>query len=346
MNKMGDKVSLVVPVFNTAKYLGRCIDSILHQSYKNIEIVLVDDGSTDESGKLCDYYSKEYNNIIVIHKCNEGLGLARNTGIENATGDYITFVDSDDYIGPDHIEMMMFEIAKNNADVCYTGFSSVIGDTIEKYPNILAGKVIDNNQSIITEIIPRMCGQTGSYGDSIQMSVCMALYDRKIIDSFDVSFKSERQFVSEDLLFNIDYLIHSHKVVINEKAEYYYYMNLDSLSHGYSATRFDRSKRMMNELIRVTKELGIRELCQQRILNSFISTSRNCLQLEEKNKYKNKNSFTSFKSIIDDKDLQYALRTIDNANVRFRARLVNCLIRNRQYKLLWIIMWGRNKFGI
>lgn len=95
---MDYKVSVVVPIFNIFPYLEDCINSILEQTYDNIEIVLVDDGSTDDSGRLCEEYSEKYENIIVVHQVNAGLGMARNTGIRNAKGDYICFVDGDDYI--------------------------------------------------------------------------------------------------------------------------------------------------------------------------------------------------------------------------------------------------------
>ena len=98
---MDYKVSVVVPIFNIFPYLEDCINSILEQTYDNIEIVLVDDGSTDDSGRLCEEYSEKYENIIVVHQVNAGLGMARNTGIRNAKGDYICFVDGDDYISKD-----------------------------------------------------------------------------------------------------------------------------------------------------------------------------------------------------------------------------------------------------
>lgn len=91
-------LSIVVPVYNVQKYLDRCMDSLLNQNIENYEIILVDDGATDNSGLICDKYSQEYFNVKVIHKKNEGLGLTRNVGIDNSKGQYIMFVDSDDYI--------------------------------------------------------------------------------------------------------------------------------------------------------------------------------------------------------------------------------------------------------
>ena len=116
------KVSVVVPIYNTMNYLSKCVDSICKQTYRNLEILLVDDGSTDESLKLCEYLAKNDSRIKVIHQNNKGLAEARNTGIEKAIGDYICFVDSDDYIEKSMIETLLKAIEKNSADVCEGSF--------------------------------------------------------------------------------------------------------------------------------------------------------------------------------------------------------------------------------
>ena len=105
-------ISVVIPVYNVEKYLKRCVESVVNQTYKNLEIILVDDGSPDECPQICDKLSKEDERIKVIHKSNQGLGMARNTGIENATGKYICFFDSDDYVELTTIEKSYDSIKK------------------------------------------------------------------------------------------------------------------------------------------------------------------------------------------------------------------------------------------
>ena len=100
---MENKVSVIIPVYKVEKYLEKCIDSVINQSYSNLEIILVDDGSPDNCGKICDKYAKKDNRIRVIHKTNGGLSDARNNGIKIATGNYIAFIDSDDYVTEDYI---------------------------------------------------------------------------------------------------------------------------------------------------------------------------------------------------------------------------------------------------
>lgn len=115
-------VSVIVPIYNVEQYLTHCIKTILQQSYKNLEIILVDDGSPDNCGKMCDGFATKDNRIKVIHKQNGGLSDARNAGIDIATGNYITFIDSDDYVMPDMIESLMNIIDKENADIAQCNF--------------------------------------------------------------------------------------------------------------------------------------------------------------------------------------------------------------------------------
>lgn len=109
-------VTIVLPIYNVEKYLNRCINSIVNQTYKNLEIILVDDGSPDKCPEMCDEWEKKDTRIKVIHKQNEGLGMARNTGIENATGDYICFFDSDDYLELTAIEKL-YKLAEKQTQI-------------------------------------------------------------------------------------------------------------------------------------------------------------------------------------------------------------------------------------
>lgn len=112
-----DKISIVVPIYNVEKYLDQCVKSIINQTYKNLEIILVNDGSIDNSGKICDKYKRQDNRVIVIHKENGGSSDARNVGIQIATGKYIGFVDSDDYIEKDMYEFLYNNMINENADI-------------------------------------------------------------------------------------------------------------------------------------------------------------------------------------------------------------------------------------
>ena len=128
-------VSVIVPIYNTEKYLGPCIQSILNQTYNDLQIILIDDGSTDKSGEICDEYAKKDNRIVVRHINNSGVSKARNTALDIVTGDYIAFVDSDDTIRPDMYESLL-EIAENlDTDIVTSDFlfnSKVVKNSLEE----------------------------------------------------------------------------------------------------------------------------------------------------------------------------------------------------------------------
>jgi len=130
---MKEQISIVVPVYNVEQYLEKCVNSIINQTYKNLEIILIDDGATDSSGKLCDELAKIDNRIKVYHKENGGLSDARNYGVERATGDYIGFVDSDDYIDSEMYEKLYEAIKKEDVDVAECNFRFIYSNRITNY---------------------------------------------------------------------------------------------------------------------------------------------------------------------------------------------------------------------
>ena len=130
------KVSIIVPVYDVQEYLAQCIDSILVQTYKNIEIILINDGSNDNSGIICDQYAKKDSRVFVIHQKNKGVSCARNVGIERATGKYICFIDSDDFINPEMVNYLVkiVENTKSECAVCLSQCFESLNFPITKYP--------------------------------------------------------------------------------------------------------------------------------------------------------------------------------------------------------------------
>lgn len=118
-------ISVIVPVYNVEEYLPTCIESILNQTYKDLEILLIDDGSTDNSGRICDEYAKRDNRCIVIHQPNKGVYNARNTGLEHVKGEYISFIDSDDYIHPQMLEILYETLQKEDYDFSMVAYKKV-----------------------------------------------------------------------------------------------------------------------------------------------------------------------------------------------------------------------------
>lgn len=203
-------ISVIVPVYNVEKYIVRCIESIINQSYKNLEIILVNDGSTDSSGKICDEYAADDKRIYVIHKKNGGQSTARNAALDLAKGEYITFVDSDDYINTDFVKIMYETIIRFNADIVQCGY---IRGTENTFPDIRINdncKVIDINTALSTSIY--------------DVVVWAKLYKRKVIGT--IRFPEGKVHEDEAVYYKFAY--NSKKICILENKMYYYYMSPNS----------------------------------------------------------------------------------------------------------------------
>lgn len=213
MNKL---VSVIVPVYNVEKYLSRCIDSIINQTYKNLEIILVDDGSPDRCGDICDQYAIKDSRIKVIHKKNGGLSDARNAGINLAKGDYITFIDSDDWIHPKYIETLYDLVKKHNADISVCNF---IRTTSEDH---------NDEISLIDVIAFNKYEALEQFTDKyyVQMVIaCGKLYKKDLFHNvrFPVGRIHEDEFTTYKLIYN------ANKIVFTTTPLYYYWQREDSI---------------------------------------------------------------------------------------------------------------------
>lgn len=337
-------ISVIVPVYNVEKYLDECIQSLLKQTYDHIEIILVDDESKDSSGLMCDKYANEYKNINVFHKNNGGLGYARNTGLEHANGEYLIFLDSDDYLDVGYIENFYKEMISNYADACMGGYTSVQGDNQTVVINGLAGNTFVD-RDILKKIVPLMCGRDKN-GISVQMSACMVMYKTSIINDFKLRFSSEREYISEDLLFNIDYLGKCKRVVCTDITGYYYRYNSQSLTHTYLVDRLEKQKKMTSKIVEVTTELGIYDLCEQRILNTFLGWTRSCLKMEQENEKHISTKIKYIESICNDTFIQECINKQKRGEDKSLSLLINQMIKYKCKYVLLLVMYLKSKLGV
>jgi glycosyltransferase involved in cell wall biosynthesis len=217
------EVSVIIPIYNSEKYLHECLDSVINQTYKDIEIILVDDGSTDKSGSICDEYSRKDKRIKVFHTLNNGPSHARNIGIDNATGEYIVFQDSDDYIELNMIEDMIYEAYKNDSDLVISGHKIFFEEKSKKPIIVCFDKTIYKNRKDFLNVF-RKYFQT--------MSIWGRLYKSYIIKRNNISFIRNVSF-GEDLIFNSIYYGKINKVSVLEKIHYAYRFLENSLVHKY-----------------------------------------------------------------------------------------------------------------
>lgn len=208
-------ISIIIPVYKVEKYLEKCIQSVINQTYENLQIILVDDGSPDNCGKICDEYAKKDHRIEVIHKSNGGLSDARNKGLEMAKGEYIGFVDSDDYIEADMYEVLYNLLKQYNADVSICNFYTVSQGKIS-IKNADNGINEYNRIEILKEIL---------LDKNIQSYAWNKLYKKELFD--EIKYPIGKKY--EDIGTTFYLLEKCNKVVVTGKSEYYYINRQDSI---------------------------------------------------------------------------------------------------------------------
>lgn len=250
--KSSELISIIVSVYNVEKYLSQCIDSILAQTYGNIEIILVDDGSEDNSGKICDEYSLKDDRIKVIHKVNGGPASARKVGLEIAHGAYVGFVDSDDWIDKEMYQHMLEYALENAADIVSSGWVQDAGakkllivDSVEEGLYIRG----ENYERIIRNLI---MSEDGNGGCMIYNLVCR-LFKRELIkialETVDVSLS-----MGEDAACSVKAFLMAQRVYVTKHSYYHYRLNSESLTHVKNGRLISEYNEMYNNLRKVIEE--------------------------------------------------------------------------------------------
>lgn len=281
VSKEMELISVIVPIYNVEPYLLRCVDSIRRQTYQNLEIILVDDGSPDRCPVLCDEIASMDSRVKVIHKENEGLGFARNSGLDVATGQYVTFIDSDDWISEDHIDNLYVEARKSNADVVIGGHTSVsVNGEQRKYTGSIYHKTY-NDKEVIEQIVLSLIGAEVGCPKDIKLSTssCMNLYRMSVIKDCSLRFESERIAVAEDFLFNLDFFCCSHTVSVIKEVGYFYFENTSSISRKYDPKRFERTIRFYHVLRERISRYNLADIVENRAERTFLLKIRVALRL-------------------------------------------------------------------
>lgn len=244
-------VSIIVPVYNVEEYIDRCMESLLNQTLKNIEIILVDDGSPDNCPSICDTYALKDTRVKVIHKKNAGLGYARNSGLKIATGEYVAFVDSDDYVTTDMYEKLYQYACEKKLDTVISGFNRVLNNEI-----IVTHREVDHDEIItgkknIHQFVLDMLGAPATYKKDYkyEMSVWRGIYSNRIIQEEQIYFPSERTYISEDIIFHFDYFEYVERLGLLSDVFYCYCENGQSLTQSFREDRFEKNKKLYLHII-------------------------------------------------------------------------------------------------
>lgn len=337
-----DLVTVVLPVYNVEKYLDRAMESVVGQTYEKLEIILVDDGSTDSSSQMCDKWAERDERVKVIHKSNEGLGMARNTGMENAAGEYICFFDSDDYIAEDTIEKAMSAARDCNADVVVFGFFSVNGQgDIVKTTAPDSSKKVYSGEEIQNVFLPDLIAQ-GEHGRVIRnlwMSAWSGMYSSQLIKSADWEFVSEREIISEDVFSLLElYSKVSRAAVLNE-ALYYYCENTGSLTHKFRRDRLEKIDLFYGKCLDLCASLDYPEKIRKMLVYPYLANVIAAFKMIVKS-----DSGFSEKHKAIKRELKSSLfcAAINDVDFKYENRMRGILLNSMRYKmalLVYLLIW-------
>lgn len=340
-------VSVVLPIYNVEKYLERCMNSVINQTYKNIEIIMVDDGSTDSSGKLCDEWKEKDDRIRVIHKSNEGLGLARNTGIENANGEFICFFDSDDYIDTDTIEILYETAKKYDSQIVTFGFRTVNSEgqvVSENIPNI--EKTLFQGNEIIENFLPELISFDPNTGISsgLWMSAWASMYSMKLIADNDWKFVSERIMISEDVYSLLILYKNVSKVSVVKRSFYYYCENdTSSLTRVFRPDRYEKQKIFLKGCLDICDKMGYSNEIRSRLYYQFIGNSLGAMKRIAISDAPTNKRYKQISKIVKDDVMQDVVSNLNLKNESFGRKLLFESIKRKLSVCTYLLVYAQAK---
>ena len=321
------KITVIVPAYNIADYLSGCVESLLQQALAELEIILVDDGSTDETGRLCDAFAAREPRIRVIHQENQGPAAARNAGLAAARGEYISFVDGDDRLQPGAFTRLWTIVEDCHPDVVRFGFYGERNGRIleHKIPHYPAGLADENTlrQMRLDAIGSR---RTLDYRTPRIHSAWCLLIRRDFLEQTGLRFQTEREILNEDYLFVMQLLWLAESVFVERQAEYRYLVRPGSLSHSYRPHMFKR-KQALFAVYRAFLPAGDAEI-SHRLKNFYIDCMYACA-VEEISNLGPKKAIPVLRQILSDPTLTQYLRESNLQPADLKARCICLLMRHR-----------------
>lgn len=338
---MEELISVVIPVYNVEKYLDRCVESVVSQSYQNLEIILVDDGSPDNCPRMCDEWAAKDARIRVIHKKNAGLGMARNTGIEHASGKYICFFDSDDYVASDIIENA-YELARNtDAEVTFFGMAAVDAKgrvTSERIPS--AEQTVYTGDEVRQIVLPDLIhdGSKEARIYNLSLSAWSCLFDLALIRRTNWRFVSERDIISEDSYALIALFRHVSKVAILQRIGYYYCFNSNSLTQTYRPDRYAKICRFYEDAVKLHSAMGYSDVVKERIGRLYLAFVVGALKQMAEAPELLVSRMRYVRKTVLDSTLQNVLRGLDISCYSWKIKLLFLCLRYRCWLLTFILL--------
>ena len=334
-------ISIIVPVFNVEAYLRKCVDSLLAQTFQDIEIILVDDGSTDASGEICREYAQKYEAVTAIHKENGGLASARNEGMKYAKGEYIAFVDSDDWMEPDAYRILHQKCIAAQPDILNYGYCKVCDGKVIFREHAAFPEGAYDTQQIRNLILPDSIAREKAFDQvnlPVQLSACMCIYRRKFLDAHGLAFESERIVLNEDWLFNIRCLCHARSMEILHDCFYRYVTRNTSLSWSYKPDAYERRNVLFGRYREVLEESGRMNPEIEKRLRNFWMESVYCCYLIELNAPRWDAGVRSrMDRLCSDEDFYAAFRMLGRKDCTWKGRAFYLAMRWKLHGLMRLV---------
>ena len=327
---MENRISVIVPVYNVELYLRQCINSILNQTYNNIEILLIDDGSTDSSGIICDEYSKKYVNVKTFHKKNGGLMSAWKYGVKYASGKFIGFVDSDDWIDANMYEKLLSAILSANADISVCGL--IKGEYIITQPSDFLGSMT------VEEIYPKLVNNGNFMGRGVIPSRVVKLFNKKVVEKC-LPYCIDDITIGEDMTMNFAAFMYAKRVVfLHDFFPYHYRVNLESITQKFNHNIFEKVMLFENQLLLIEKNEQKYDFSNQ-IEADILSNTINILEkvCHSTLSYKEKKEYIS--KILVDSRIVKTIENIDYTKWTVRYKIYCALLKNRSSN--GILLYGK-----
>lgn len=337
-------VSIIVPTYNVEKYAKICFDSLLNQTLKDIEIILVDDGSTDLSGKICHEYAMKDPRVKVIHQINKGLGFSRNSGIDMALGEYIGFVDADDCVSKSMFEILYKNAQKYMADISYCTYEKFAyeSEIVDKNNDIPEIKIWSGQKEIHQYLLDRIGFPPQMKKDKLYgASACCGIFLRKRLIKLNAKFVSEKQFIAEDMIFDIDVIPYCERIVHCDVPLYYYRYNPNSLTTVYKSDRFEKNVQLYYEMYRRLSDIYSTEECFNSMTRYLLTVARIAVIQEARFIVQNgwNNSYANIKKICENTEIQKILRIYEYKKLPFKYRVTCYLLKVKSAFLLLVIYY-------
>ncbi len=337
---MSTKISIVVPVYNVEAYLKRCIESIQKQTIHDMEIILVDDGSKDQSGKLCDDLAKKDQRILVIHKQNGGLTSAWKAGVLKASGKYVGFVDSDDWVDCDMFETLLTKAEETDSDVTICGLVYEFEDGITKAKtenSKLVGKLYER-KNIEKEIFPTLLSDGSFFGRTIQPARVTKLYKRTILLD-NMRYCSESVSIGEDLQITFPVLCDANRVcMIENYFPYHYWINAKSMTGKHDENYVGKIAETMNQLLNISVQKNVFDFSTQ-ITNDFLCLTILGIKGEIMKNYKSgyRAVIQNLKRIFGMPEVREALQNYNMPKLSLAEKVYIKLIQYKLYRTCFFI---------